>query len=297
MHIYPIIFSLHEIQIILYLNKSINNCMASSETSLAGLRNVENFSQETSEINNVMISIQNLTKRYDDILAVDNLSFDVYRGEVFGLLGSNGAGKTTTMQIIAGLLKPTAGDIYVSGMNILQEPLKVKALLGYLPESPAVYEQLTGREFLNFIGRLRGLSESEISKRVSNITKILDLDARIDSKLNSYSKGMKQKISFAGTILHDPELVLLDEPISGLDPRYGKLIKDWILKEKSEDKTILLSSHMTELVEASCNRVIILDKGKIKGFGTVPELLEQTGTDNLEDTFIQLTGGRIKVDF
>jgi ABC-2 type transport system ATP-binding protein len=250
------------------------------------------------QINNgVMVRISNLTKRYENILAVDNLSFDVFRGEVFGLLGSNGAGKTTTLQIIAGLLKPTAGEVYITGLNIAENPLEIKAILGYLPESPAVYEQLTGREFLNFIGRLRSLPEVHIKSRVKTISTILDLDDRIDSKLSSYSKGMKQKISFAATILHDPDLVLLDEPISGLDPRYSKLIKDWIVRTKTRKKTILLSSHMTELVESSCNRVIILDRGIIKGFGTVPELKAQTGTDNLEEVFIQLTGGPIEAEF
>jgi ABC-2 type transport system ATP-binding protein len=250
------------------------------------------------QINNgVMVRISNLTKRYENILAVDNLSFDVFRGEVFGLLGSNGAGKTTTLQIIAGLLKPTAGEVYITGLNIAENPLEIKAILGYLPESPAVYEQLTGREFLNFIGRLRSLPEAHIKSRVKSISTILDLDDRIDSKLSSYSKGMKQKISFAATILHDPDLVLLDEPISGLDPRYSKLIKDWIVRTKTRKKTILLSSHMTELVESSCNRVIILDRGIIKGFGTVPELKAQTGTDNLEEVFIQLTGGPIEAEF
>jgi ABC-2 type transport system ATP-binding protein len=256
------------------------------------------YSESLGRLNNgVSISIQNLTKRYDDILAVDNLSFEVKQGEVFGLLGSNGAGKTTTLQIIAGLLKPTQGNIYVNGLNIHEHPLEVKAILGYLPESPAVYEQLTGREFLNFIGRLRNLSEKNIKDRVKTLTRILDLDSRIDSKLSSYSKGMKQKVSFAGTILHDPELVLLDEPISGLDPRYGKLIKDWVTRSKGRNKTILLSSHMTDLVELACDRVIVLDKGRISGFGTVDELKMQTGTDNLEDVFIELTGGPILAEF
>lgn len=247
--------------------------------------------------NGTMIRIKNLTKKYEQILAVDNLSLDINRGEVFGLLGSNGAGKTTTLHIIAGLLKPSAGEVYVNGLNVSEHPLQIKAMLGYLPESPAVYEQLTGREFLNFIGRLRSLGEKKIKKRVADLAKILDLADRIDSKLSSYSKGMKQKISFAATILHDPEVVLLDEPISGLDPRYGKLIKDWISRSKKRNKTILLSSHMTELVESSCTRVMILDKGVVKGFGGIEDLFEKTGTDNLEDTFIQLTGGRIEAVF
>ena len=249
------------------------------------------------ENNGAMVQIVNLTKRFENILAVDNLSFAINRGEVFGLLGSNGAGKTTTLQIIAGLLKATAGEVYVNGLNIRNYSREIKAILGYLPESPAVYEQLTGSEFLKFIGRLRGLSEQKIEARVTKLARILDLKDRIDSRLSSYSKGMKQKISFAATILHEPELILLDEPTSGLDPRYGRLIKDWIGLHKKQNKTILLSSHMIDLVESLCTRIIILDKGAIKGFGTVPELLEVTGMDSLEDTFIELTGGPIEAEF
>jgi ABC-2 type transport system ATP-binding protein len=255
------------------------------------------FKLISSENNGVMVKLVNLSKKYEDILAVNNLNVDIARGEIFGLLGSNGAGKTTTLQIIAGLLKPTHGEVYVAGMDIRTQSLRIKALLGYLPESPAVYEQLTGTEFLNFVGRLRGMPEDNIEHRVKTLTEILDLTDRIDSKLSSYSKGMKQKISFAATIIHRPDLVLLDEPISGLDPRYGKLIKDWILRSSTRNNTIILSSHMTELVEAVCTRVMILDKGYMKSFGTIEQLKIETGTGSLEDAFIQLTGGPIKADF
>jgi ABC-2 type transport system ATP-binding protein len=259
---------------------------------------IDQRAQSSGQINNgTMVQIINLTKQYEQILAVNNLSLNISRGEVFGLLGSNGAGKTTTLQIIAGLLKATVGKVYINGLDVVEHPIKVKAILGYLPESPAVYEQLTGREFLNFIGRLRGLSEPDIKKRVNKMAKLFDLSDRIDSRLSSYSKGMKQKISFAATIIHKPKLVLLDEPTSGLDPRFGRLIKDWIKLYKETDNTIILSSHMIDLVEELCGRILILDKGSIKGFGTVDELNRQAGTDNLEDTFIELTGGPIKADF
>jgi len=258
---------------------------------------IRNQKKGYSENDGVMVQIINLTKLYGRLLAVNNLTFNINRGEAFGLLGSNGAGKTTTLQIIAGLLKPTAGEVYINGLNIHEHPIKTKTILGYLPESPAVYEQLTGREFLNFIGRLRSMNEKGLTARVNKLANIFDLEERIDTRLSSYSKGMKQKISFAATILHNPELILLDEPISGLDPRYGKLIKDWIFRAKSQNKTILLSSHMTELVESLCNRILILDKGIPKGFGTVDDLKQKTGTENLEDIFIELTGGRIKAEF
>lgn len=245
----------------------------------------------------VMLQIDNLTKQYEHILAVNNLSFHVNRGEIFGLLGSNGAGKTTTLHIIAGLLKPTEGKVAINGLNIREHSLKIKSIMGYLPESPAVYERLTGKEFLNFIGRIRGMSENKIKNRVNQLAKILELEDRINSRLSSYSKGMKQKISYASTILHDPDLVLLDEPTSGLDARYGRLIKDWIERTSSRNKTIVLSTHITELAEALCNRLLILDKGLMKAYGTVDEIKAQTQTQTLEDAFVKLTGGRIEAEF
>jgi ABC-2 type transport system ATP-binding protein len=247
--------------------------------------------------NSVMLNVGNLTKRYEQILAVDNLSFHVNRGEIFGLLGSNGAGKTTTLHVIAGLLKPTEGEVFINGLNIRERPLEIKAVMGYLPESPAVYERLTGREFLNFIGRIRGMNEKKIKDRVNKLAKILELDDRINSRLSSYSKGMKQKISYASTIIHDPDLVLLDEPTSGLDARYGRLIKDWIARTSARNKTIILSTHITELAEALCDRLLILDKGVMKAYGTVQEIKEKTGTKTFEDAFVKLTGGRIEAEF
>ncbi len=247
--------------------------------------------------NSIMLQIEHLTKQYEQILAVDDISFVVKRGEVFGLLGSNGAGKTTTLHIIAGLLKPTYGQISVNGLSILEHPLEIKAIMGYLPESPAIYERLTGREFLNFIGRIRDMSETAIKKRVDKLAKILELDDRIDSRLGSYSKGMKQKISYAATILHDPDLVLLDEPTSGLDARYGRLIKDWIARTSARNKTIIISTHITELAESVCKRVLIMDKGIMKAYGTVADVITQTKTTNLEDAFVKLAGGRIEAEF
>lgn len=244
-----------------------------------------------------MLNIEHLSKHYEQILAVNDISFVVKRGEVFGLLGSNGAGKTTTLHIIAGLLKPTYGQISVNGLSILEHPLEIKAIMGYLPESPAIYERLTGKEFLNFIGRIRGMSEASINNRVGKLAKILELDDRIDSRLSSYSKGMKQKISYAATILHDPDLVLLDEPTSGLDARYGRLIKDWIERTSARNKTIIISTHITELAESLCDRMVIMDKGIMEAYGTVDEIKKQTQTTTLEDAFVKLTGGRIEAEF
>jgi ABC-2 type transport system ATP-binding protein len=174
------------------------------------------FKEILGKNNGAMVKIVNLTKRYENILAVNNLNIEIAPGEIFGLLGSNGAGKTTTLQILAGLLKPTSGDVFVSGMDIRKQALNIKRILGYLPESPAVYEQLTGIEFLNFVGRLRGMPEGGIEERVRTLTEILDLTDRIDSKLSSYSKGMKQKISFAATMVEAvcTRVMILDKGIT-----------------------------------------------------------------------------------
>jgi ABC-2 type transport system ATP-binding protein len=247
--------------------------------------------------NNFAIEVTNLVKVYENYRAVDNISFKVKQGEIFGLLGSNGAGKTTTLHVLTGLLKPTAGDITVGGFNVLTNPLDVKKLIGYLPESPALYNRLTGYEFLMMIGRLRGLDPDFLKEKIERLTETLDLTSHIDVRLSAYSKGMRQKISLTATFIHDPQILFLDEPTSGLDPRYIKLVKDWVRTLSSKNRTTLLCTHVTGIAESICDRVIIIDKGRGVATGTVPELLTQTGKDNLEDAFIELVGGSLKSEF
>jgi ABC-2 type transport system ATP-binding protein len=247
--------------------------------------------------NNFAIEVTNLVKVYENYRAVDNISFKVKQGEIFGLLGSNGAGKTTTLHVLTGLLKPTAGDITVGGFNVLTNPLDVKKLIGYLPESPALYNRLTGYEFLMMIGRLRGLDPDFLKEKIERLTETLDLTSHIDVRLSAYSKGMRQKISLTATFIHDPQILFLDEPTSGLDPRYIKLVKDWVRTLSSKNRTTLLCTHVTGIAESICDRVIIIDKGRGVATGTVPELLDQTGMDNLEDAFIELVGGSLKSEF
>lgn len=243
------------------------------------------------------VDVVKLYKDYENIRAVDNVSFSINKGEIFGLLGSNGAGKTTIIQMIAGLLQPTNGKILVDGYDVNSEPLKVKALLGYLPETPALYERLTGREYLNFIGRLRNIDENTLRKKIDAYTKKLELGHRINTRLSAYSKGERQKVSFMGSILHEPELLLLDEPTSGLDPRFGLFIKDWIKKRREQKKTVLVSTHITSIAELLCDRVIIIHRGKVLNLGTITDLLETTKTSSLEECFVKITGGRIEFNF
>lgn len=247
--------------------------------------------------NSYAIEVRNLVKLYEKFRAVDNLSFTVNKGEIFGLLGSNGAGKTTTLHILTGLLKPTAGEIRVGGFNVQKDPLEVKKLIGYLPESPALYNRLTGYEFLMMIGKLRGLDTKFLEEKIGRLTKTLDLSSHIDVRLSAYSKGMRQKISITATFIHDPQILFLDEPTSGLDPRYIKLVKDWVRSISEKKRTTLICTHVTSIAESICDRVIIIDKGRGVATGTIPELLEQTGKENLEDAFIELVGGTLKGEF
>lgn len=243
------------------------------------------------------IEVRNLVKEYDKFRAVDNLNFHINKGEIFGLLGSNGAGKTTTLQILTGLLKPTQGEVIVGGYNVQTHPMEVKSLIGYLPESPALYNRLTGYEYLMMIGRLRGLDPDYMKDKIHKLTKTLDLKSHIDVRLSAYSKGMRQKISIAATFIHDPEILFLDEPTSGLDPRYIKLVKDWVRTISLKQRTTLICTHATSIAESICDRVIVINKGKGIAVGTVPDLIAQTGKDNLEDAFIELVGGSLKGEF
>jgi ABC-type multidrug transport system ATPase subunit len=249
------------------------------------------------EDNNIAIEVKNLVKVYENFRAVDNLNFSIEYGEIFGLLGSNGAGKTTTLQILTGLLKPTEGEIRVGGYSVLTHPLEVKSLIGYLPESPALYSRLTGYEYLMMIGRLRGLDTEFLKEKIEKLTNTLDLSSHIDVRLSAYSKGMRQKISLAATFIHDPRILFLDEPTSGLDPRYIKLVKDWVKTIRAKQRTTLICTHVTSIAESICDRVIIIDKGRGVATGTIPKLLEETGKHNLEDAFIELVGGTLEGEF
>lgn len=238
----------------------------------------------------MVIQVQGLTRYYGKLCAVRDISFEVHRGEVFGLLGSNGAGKSTTIKMLCGLLKPTRGSVSVAGVDLARKPLQAKAMLGYLPENPVLYDRLTGMEMLELVGALRKLSPKLLRQRAKYYSEALGLGEQMQSEVGTYSKGMRQKLAIAMTLVHDPEVVLLDEPAAGLDPRYTRLLKEWVRNLSQGGHTVLLSTHITEMAASLCDRIAVIDHGRLLSVGTVPELLSSTSSPTLEDAFIRLVG-------
>ncbi|MHA1626930.1 MAG: ABC transporter ATP-binding protein [Candidatus Asgardarchaeia archaeon] len=236
------------------------------------------------------VETKDLTKFFGGIKAVVGLNLTVYSGETFGLLGPNGAGKTTTVRMLNAIIKPTRGTAIVGGYDVVKQPIMVKRITGFLPETAGVYDKLTAREFLYFIGRLYDVPKEDIQVRSEELFELLDLNGREDDLLESYSRGMKQKILIASTLIHDPEIIFLDEPTATLDPASARTVKDTI-KYLSEmgDKTIFLCTHILSVAEELCKRVGIIDKGKLLAVGSPSELMEMTETDSLEDAFLKIT--------
>jgi ABC-2 type transport system ATP-binding protein len=251
-----------------------------------------NIIQKEGRNMNVLIETKNLSKYYDGINAVDNLTLDVYEGETFGLLGPNGAGKTTTVNLLNCIIKPTSGTAAVNGHNILTEEMEVKRDTGLLAESPGLYEKLSAYEFLEFMGALYDVSNDVLPRRVEELLRLFGLHERRDYLLEGYSRGMKQKILVAAAMIHDPPILFFDEPTSTLDPRAALMVKDLIKGLAAEaGKTIFICSHILPVVEELCDRIGIINQGSLVALGTVGEIMTQTETTTLEDAFIALTGG------
>jgi len=240
-----------------------------------------------------LIETRNLVKRYGDKVAVKDVSFDVRGGEIFGFLGPNGAGKTTTIKIIVGLLQPTSGTVKVAGHDVQAEPLQAKAASGYVPDTPNLYAKLTGRELLRFVGDLYNLDRSQVARRIDELLRILDLSEAADNTVDSYSHGMQQKASLAAALMHDPRVLVLDEPTVGLDPKSARLIKDILRQMADRGAAVFLSTHILEIAERMCDRIGIINKGELVAVGTMDELRAagKSGGASLEDIFLSLTGG------
>jgi ABC-2 type transport system ATP-binding protein len=233
-----------------------------------------------------------LTKRYGDLLALDHLDLEVPSGVLFGFLGPNGAGKTTTIKLLTGLLRPTEGDAVLGAHSITQEPLAAKALFGYLADTPFLYEKLSGREFLEFVGALYGVAEERLRDRGDRLLDLLDLQDAADALIESYSHGMRQKIGVAAALLHDPPILILDEPLNGLDPPSARRVKDLLRGLVSRGRTVFLSTHVLEVAERLCDRVGILDHGRLLAVGSPADLLQTApGSGTLEEVFLRLTHG------
>jgi ABC-2 type transport system ATP-binding protein len=242
----------------------------------------------------IAVEAQNLVKRYGVVTAVDQVSFQVRRGEIVGFLGANGAGKTTTLRMLCGLLTPTSGRALIDGFDIHEQPLQAKARLGYLDEEPFVHPHLTGREFLDYIADLYGMPRGpDRQQRMERLLGLFELADRNGELIGAYSHGMKQKIGLASLLIREPSVLLLDEPTNGLDPRSARLVKDLLEELAALGTTVLLSTHILEVAQALCRRVAIIDRGHIVATGTIEELRAQAGSEqaSLEDLFLKLTAG------
>jgi len=243
----------------------------------------------------VVIHIDQLSKHYGkggEIKAVDELNLEIYEGETFGLLGPNGAGKTTTVRLLNCIIKPTSGTANVNGYDILREETEVKRVTGLLAESPGLYEKLSAYEFLEFIGALYDVPNDVLSERIDELLKLFSLFDRRNYLLEGYSRGMKQKVLIAAAMIHDPPILFFDEPTSMLDPRAALMVKDLIKgMADSAGKTIFICSHILPIVEELCDRIGIIDQGRLIAVGSIEEIIAQTRTETLEEAFIALTGG------
>jgi ABC-2 type transport system ATP-binding protein len=240
-----------------------------------------------------MIRLTNLHKRYGSFTAVDGLSLDIPPGTLFGFLGPNGAGKTTTLRMIAGILRPTSGTVEIAGEDIHRHPLVAKARLGYIPDRPFVYDKLTGGEFLRFAAALYGQEGASVERRIDELLELFELTAWKDELTESYSHGMRQKLIISGALVHRPAVIVVDEPMVGLDPKSARLLKDLFRQFVDRGGTVLMSTHTLEVAEQMCDRIAIVYKGKVAAQGTMAELRQQTesGDMSLEGLFLKLTGG------
>ncbi len=243
------------------------------------------------------VELENVIKRYNEITAVNNVSLTINKGEIFGLLGPNGSGKSTLLKMLLGLVKPDSGAVTVLGLDVSKDPVSVKQLLGYAPEAPRIYEFLTGIEFLDFIGDIYGMQTAEKRTRINEYLKALQLEDREGDMINSYSEGMKQKISLIAAFLHKPKLLILDEPLNALDPRSARIVKDFLQQLKQQQVTTVMSTHILEIAQAVCDRIGIMYQGNLLALGNMDELRRMASLpgSGLEDIFLKLTGtGDIK---
>src|ERR671929_737503 len=242
-----------------------------------------------------MIRLFDLTKRYGGFTAVDAINLEVPTGELFGFLGPNGAGKTTTFRMIAGILRPTSGSVEIGGIDISRRPLEAKARLGFIPDRPFVYDKLTGGEFLRFAAALYGQQGPLIERRIDELLELFELTRWKDELTESYSHGMRQKLIICGALVHRPEVIVVDEPMVGLDPKSARLLKDLFRQFVDRGGTVLMSTHTLEVAESMCDRIAIIHRGRIAVQGTMAEVQEQTSSEDpgLGNLFLKLTGGRL----
>jgi ABC-2 type transport system ATP-binding protein len=237
-----------------------------------------------------MIQTFGLTKRFGAKLAVNNLNLEVKRGEIFAFLGPNAAGKTTTIKLLTGLLKPTEGSALICGYDVQKDYIKAKSILSYIPDIPYLYERLTGREFLRFVSEIYLLDEKDANRKINELLRFFDMDIYADILIEEYSHGMCQKIVICAALLHNPEVIIVDEPMVGLDPKTSRLVKDIFKDNARKGVTVFMSTHTLSIAEEICDRVAIIDNGNLIAIGTIDELRKTSGIDGrLEEIFLKLT--------
>ena len=237
-----------------------------------------------------IITIRSLTKRYGEKTVLDSIDLDVYPGQILGYIGPNGAGKSTTVKIITGILQDFEGEVRVGGTDVKQDPMRVKSIVGYVPELAELYDLLTPREYLSFIGQLHNLSLALVEERTARMLDSFGLKDNVDQRMDSFSKGMRQKVLLIAGLIHNPSIVILDEPLSGLDANAVIVVKELLQVLKAEGKTMFYCSHMMDVVERVSDRIVLINGGRIVANGTIGELRASEG-ESLEQIFSKLTAG------
>jgi ABC-2 type transport system ATP-binding protein len=230
-----------------------------------------------------------LGKKFNDNWALKDLNLEIEEGEIFVLLGPNGAGKTTTLKLIAGLLHPTQGSVLIEGIDLRQDPVAAKSRIGYVPDEPFIYDKLTGREFINFIAGIFRIPLSEYEKRLAPLLEMFEIGDWIDEPTESYSHGMKQKIILCQLLLHDPPLILVDEPLVGLDPKSSKVVRELFIKLRAEGKSLLVSTHTLTFAQEIASRIGIINLGELKFTGRLEDLARIAGLKDIEDIYLKLS--------
>jgi ABC-2 type transport system ATP-binding protein len=241
----------------------------------------------------VALDVDRISKSYGNVLALSSVSFSVSAGEIVGLLGPNGAGKSTSMKVALGILPPDSGEVRVYGRRVQDDPVAAKKQIGYVPETPQLYEYLTGAEYLDFIADMYGMDSSSREGRITQFLTALELKGHENSMISGYSMGMKQKIALISALLHRPRVLVLDEPLNGLDPRSARIVKDLLRSLATQEGVgVLFSTHVLEIAQAICDRVVILSRGTVLASGTVASLQDRSGLagSGLEEVFLTLTG-------
>ena len=240
------------------------------------------------------IEFQGVWKRFGEVTAVEDLSLNIPRGTLFGCLGPNGAGKTTTIKMLAGILRPTAGTVWINGVNVHEEPIKAKGYFGYVPDKPYLYEKLTADELMAFVGGVYGLSSEQTAARTEELFEVFDVGEWRHKRAEEYSQGMKQKVLIAAAFVHDPDVLIIDEPMVGLDPKNIKTLKTFLRNRAADGTTIFLSTHSLPVAEELCDRISILHKGRLLADGTMADLRAAPSGDgqDLETLFLSMTSSQ-----